>query len=251
MRFVKMQGLGNDFVVIESVMVPEPDAVARICDRHRGIGADGLLVVSRSGDDIEMGYWNSDGSPAEMCGNGLRCVARFALDRGLVNGSEFDVLTPAGRRQVRVVSDGRIEAEIGTAWVEGEVQVDGASFTRVDVGNPHAVTIVDDPESVNVETRGRDLQGHPEFPQGVNVEFVALEGRDAIRLRVWERGVGETLACGTGMVAAAAVARAQAGADRITVHVPGGSAEVRFVGDTGWLTGPAEYVFEGEWPQGL
>lgn len=251
MRFVKMQGLGNDFVMIEGALVPEPDAVARICDRHHGVGADGLLVVSRSGDDIEMGYWNSDGSPAEMCGNGLRCVARFALDRGLVDGSEFDVLTPAGRRRVRAVSDGRIEAEIGRARIEGDVQVDGASFTRVDVGNAHAVAVVDDPELVDVEARGRDLQGHPEFPQGVNVEFVAVEGRDAIRLRVWERGVGETLACGTGMVAAAAVAREQTGADRITVHVPGGSAEVRFVSDTGWLTGPAEYVFEGEWPQVL
>jgi len=245
-EFTKMQGLGNDFVVLEGPAKPGTDDVVQLCDRRFGVGADGVLVVT-PGSPIVMDYWNADGSSAEMCGNGLRCVARYAYDRGWVDETEFAVDTPSGLRTVRVSAQA-VEAEIGPALIEGEETIDGFVYQMVDTGNPHAVRVVDDPATVDVASVGPVVAREAGFDAGCNVEFIAIAG-DVVTMRVWERGVGETLACGTGMVAAAAVALdGEDGA--IQVDVPGGSARVDIREKVAWLTGPAEYVFSGVFDQG-
>lgn len=245
-EFTKMQGLGNDFVVLEGPGKPSAQDVVRLCDRHFGVGADGVLVAT-PGAPIVMDYWNADGSAAEMCGNGLRCVARYAHDRGWVDGPEFEVDTPGGIRTVRIKED-VVEAEIGPALIEGQETIDGFVYRLVDTGNPHAVRTVDDPESIEVSQVGPRVAREAGFDAGCNVEFISVNG-DQVTMRVWERGVGETLACGTGMVAAAAVALD--GADgAIQVNVPGGSGRVELRDKVGWLTGPAEYSFTGVFDQG-
>jgi diaminopimelate epimerase len=244
-EFTKMQGLGNDFVVFEGPARLPPEEVARICDRRFGVGADGILVVT-PGDPIVMDYWNADGSPAEMCGNGLRCVARLARDRGWAKSEEFGVDTPAGLRLVRIKGD-LVEAEIGKPLLEGEETVDGEIYHLVDVGNPHAVRVVEDPGAIDLPAVGPKVAKEAGFDTGCNVEFIAIAG-DTVTMRVWERGIGETLACGTGMVASAAVALG--GEDgSITVQVPGGTGSVEIRDGIGWLTGPAEYSFSGVWNQ--
>jgi diaminopimelate epimerase len=245
-EFTKMQGLGNDFVVIEGPFHPHSDLVASICDRRFGVGADGLLVVT-PGDPVVMDYWNADGSSAEMCGNGLRCVARLAHDRGWVEESEFPIDTPSGRRTARLSSD-LVEVEIGPARIMGHETIDGESYVLVDTGNPHAVRLVDDPSTFDVSGVGPAVAREAGFDSGCNVEFIAVAGSE-VTMRVWERGVGETLACGTGMVAAAAVALD--GADgEVSISVPGGSARVVIDEGIAWLTGPAEYSFRGVLDQG-
>lgn len=244
MRFTKMHGLGNDFVVLDEPAEVTSSLVRDLCDRHTGVGADGVLTVGLRGDVVTMGYWNADGSEAEMCGNGLRCVALHAVDRGLAEGA-FTVETPAGLRHVEV--DEQIRAEIGVPAVGDVVQMGEWWFRSVDVGNPHAVTEVADPATAPVAEIGAKAQAL--FDHGVNVEFARFEG-STVDLRVWERGVGETLACGSGMVAAAAISRRNGGGDQIAITVPGGSARVEFVDGTAWLVGPAQSVFVGEWPDG-
>lgn len=248
MDFVKMHGLGNDFVVVDEPFVPDADLVRRMCDRHFGIGADGLLTVGIDGDVVTMGYWNADGGPAEMCGNGLRCVARRAADRGLVTGDAFVVRTPVGERRVRLLDHGVVRAEIGAVHVEGAVDIGGRVYRTASVGNPHAVAFVDDPDEVDVSAIGPTVEAHDAFPEGTNVEFVRVDGPGRIRMRVWERGVGETLACGSGMVVAAALAREGSGVDTVVVTVGGGTARVHFEEGVAWLEGPAVSVFEGVWP---
>jgi diaminopimelate epimerase len=245
-EFTKMQGLGNDFIVIEGPVRLTVDQVTALCDRRRGVGADGILVISL-GTPIVMDYWNADGSPAEMCGNGLRCVARYARDRGWVAGDEFGVDTPVGLRRVRIRGD-LLEAEMGSPLLEGVETIEGHTYHLVDIGNPHAVRLVDDPADVDVRAIGPVVAQQAGFDAGCNVEFISVEG-DVLTMRVWERGVGETLACGTGMAAAAAVALN--GADgTMTVEVPGGAGSVEIRDGVAWLTGPAEYSFRGTWDQG-
>jgi diaminopimelate epimerase len=244
-EFTKMQGLGNDFVVIEGPEKPATADVVRICDRRFGVGADGVLVVS-PGPPVLMDYWNADGSPAERCGNGLRCVARYAYDRGWAEGLEFPVDTPIGLRRVRV-GPGPIEVEIGPVLLEGQETIGGEVYRLVDTGNPHAVGVVADPEAVDLATIGPLVAREAGFDAGCNVEVVAIDG-DRVRMRVWERGIGETLACGTGMVAASAVA--MDGEDgTIEVLTRGGVGQVRINDKNAWLTGPAEYVFQGVFGQ--
>ena len=246
MQFTKMQGLGNDFVVIEGPARLTVDEVTAICDRRRGVGADGVLAVS-PGTPIVMDYWNADGSPAEMCGNGLRCVGRYAHDQGWVTTEEFGVDTPVGLRRVRLLGD-LLQAEMGPPQLEGEETIDGNVYHLVDIGNPHAVRFVDDPSTIDVRTVGPIVAQQAGFDAGCNVEFISVAG-DVLTMRVWERGVGETLACGTGMAAAAAAALK--GADgMMTVKVPGGTGSVEIRDGIAWLTGPAEYSFRGTWDQG-
>lgn len=243
--FVKMNGWGNDFVVLEGPVELSPSQIAQMCDRRFGVGADGVLVVTR-GEPVRMDYWNADGSAAEMCGNGLRCVARYAADRGMVVGDDFDVETPVGIRKARLVGPD-VEVELGPVTVTGHTKINGERFHLIDVGNPHAVVEVDDPAQADVVGIGPQISALPEFPEGTNVEFVRFEN-DGLSMRVWERGVGETLACGTGMVAAAFVAtKAVKMATPIAVSVPGGSGTVDFRDGSGWLLGPASYAFEGVW----
>lgn len=240
LRFTKMQGLGNDFVVIEGPARLDPDEIRELCDRRFGVGADGLLVVT-NGDPIRMEYWNADASPAEMCGNGLRCVARYAYDRGWAPDRNFAIQTPVGVRGVRVLEE-TVEAEMGRPRLEGSRVIRGEEYDIVDVGNPHAIRFVDNLDSVDVAI-GASLQD--EFPGGSNVELVVVDGDD-VEMRVWERGVGETLACGTGIAAVAAAARERFPlGDEIAVSVLGGRARVEFRDGVAWLSGPAEYSFRG------
>jgi diaminopimelate epimerase len=247
--FVKMEGLGNDFVVLEGPRSVEPSMVVELCDRRRGVGADGVLVVTRLGSDrVRMEYWNADGSAAEMCGNGLRCVARYAHDRGWTESGRFQVETAAGVRRVEVDGD-EVLAELGPASVDGDgVDVAGEWAVPARVGNPHAVVFVDDPTVAPVETLGPRIETDPLFPDGANVEFARVRPTGEIDLRVWERGVGETPACGTGAAATVAVAHhlGRAPADTV-VHLPGGALGVRLEASVAWLRGPATTVFEGTW----
>lgn len=240
-RFVKMQGLGNDFVVLEGPQQLSPEEVAGLCDRRFGIGGDGVLVVT-NGDPIRMEYWNADGSAAEMCGNGLRCVARYAYDKGWAPDRNFVIQTPVGSRGVHVLED-RVEAELGRPAREGSRSIHGLDYELVDMGNPHAVLFVSDPAETDVAAIGSSLQD--DFTQGTNVEFASVDGV-GVTMRVWERGVGETLACGTGMAAVAAVAWERHGLESpIAVAVPGGQAHVDFRDGVAWIIGPAEYSFRG------
>jgi len=242
MRFTKMQGLGNDFVVLEQLDGVPADLVRTLCDRRYGIGADGVLTASTNDGEVIMGYWNADGSPAEMCGNGLRCVARYAFDRAWVSARTFDIATPIGTRQVTVHGDGSVTAAIGRPVLSDAQSYEGLAGVPVDVGNPHIVVPVVDVESAPVVEEGRRL----ERSEGSNVEFIAMVD-DAVTVRTWERGVGETLACGSGAVAAAAVAHRDLGASPIVrVELLGGPLVVDITADPGTITGPAEYVFEGQ-----
>ena len=250
MDFVKMHGLGNDFVIVPGPREVAPDEIAAWCDRRRGVGADGVLVVSPTGDGerVRMEYWNADGSPAEMCGNGLRCVARYAVDESLVGGSDFTVETAVGPRPVSVRDDGTVRALLGmvTEADAGPLDVAGYHLEPIRVGNPHAVAFVPDCYSTPVAAVGPIVEGDPHFPERTNVEFATVVAADRIALRVWERGVGETLACGSGAAATAAVAHREGRTDaRVTVELPGGPLVVEVAEDGVWIEGPAEYAFRG------
>ncbi len=250
----KLHGLGNDFLVLLDAPAHAGaggDLARRLCDRHRGIGADGLIRGARAGAGLTFHLWNADGSEAEMSGNGVRCLAHAALDRGWVAEDEpFDVLTPAGAKAVTIRRGPRPEqawatVAMGQAKVEGEADRCnvGHGHLHVDMGNPHLVVLGADPATLDVATLGPALEASS--PAGVNVEFVTLgPGPDEITMRVWERGVGETEACGTGSCAAA-VALHHWGrvGSAVTVHQPGGSAVVRLLDDSAvTLAGPSEHV---------
>lgn len=242
-HFTKMQGLGNDFIVIDGPIRLDAGEVAELCDRHFGIGADGVLVVT-PGSPIRMGYWNADGSEAEMCGNGLRCVARYAYDRGWAEDRNFPVATAVGERGARILDDS-VEVELGRPTVTGHTTFDGERLHLIDVGNPHAVMVVETPEQLDVSGLGQRIGTDDRFPHGSNVEFVSIADGE-VTMRVWERGVGETLACGTGMVAAAFVAsKTHQLEGAIAVNVPGGRGYVELRDGVAWIRGPAEYSFRG------
>lgn len=243
LSFTKMQGLGNDFIVLEGPLSLDEEDVIELCDRRFGVGGDGVLVVTKA-DPVRMAYWNADGSEAEMCGNGLRCVARYAYDRGWAPDRNFGVQTAVGVKAVRVLAD-IVEAEIGRPMVSGHTTIDGLEYHLIDVGNPHAVVLVDDPGSFDVLAVGPMVESDSQFPNRTNVEFIRV-GEDGVDMRVWERGVGETLACGTGIVAAAYVAtKTHKLEGTIPVRVPGGRARVDLRDGVAWLAGPAEYSFRG------
>ena len=255
MDFVKMHGLGNDFVVFEGP-APAPGQIRRWCDRRTGIGADGVLRLGRasgghSGAAARMEYWNADGGAAEMCGNGLRCAAAYAYERGWAGRGEFLVDTPIGIRRAEVLDGGMVRVEIGPCRVGAAFDFEGRSFTAADAGNPHAVTFLDSSERLDeapVGSVGPALQSHPSFPEGVNVEFVSASGA-GLRLRVWERGAGETRACGTGAAAAAAAARHLGLAGRVVqAELPGGILRVELADGAAWIEGPAVRVFSGAVP---
>lgn len=240
-EFTKMQGLGNDFVVLDGPLSLSTEEIEGLCDRRFGVGADGVLVITRD-SPVQMEYWNADGSAAEMCGNGLRCVARYAYDRGWAPDRNFTVATPVGERGVRVLED-RVEVELGHPNLGGEREINGTGYELVDMGNPHAIRFVDDPAEADVAGIGSALQDV--FPDGVNVEFARVRDGD-VEMRVWERGVGETLACGTGMAAVAAVAANRFDLDSpVLVTVPGGQASIDLRDGVAWIGGPAEYSFRG------
>jgi diaminopimelate epimerase len=260
-EFLKGHGTQNDFVLL-----PDPAGrleltearVAALCDRHRGLGADGVLRVVRAAAlDVEsagewfMDYRNADGSIAEMCGNGTRVFARYLVEAGLATEGEFVIGTRAGDRPLVVHPDRSVTVRMGPATITGTsvTVVAGQPFSgvAVNVGNPHLVSLIDD------DVAGLDLRDQPDFdhdvfPHGVNLEFVNRLGEGALRMRVHERGVGETRACGTGTVAAVAAALHLAGTDTgaSTVDIPGGRVEVTVSRGDSTLSGPAEIVARGE-----
>ena len=257
--FVKMQGLGNDFVVLDALRDAPPldlAGFARLaCDRRRGVGGDGLLLLEKGSDaPFRMRMWNPDGSESEMCGNGLRCAAALLRERGYADGS-VDIETGAGT--LRAVFEGEdVAVDMGIARLtRGEIGMvgppdeipEGLGGVAVSMGNPHLVLFVEDADAVDLAYEGGRLERHPAFPQRTNVHFVQILGPDEARVRVWERGAGATLACGTG-ACAVAVAGVQTGrlARRSTVRLPGGPLTIDVAEDLRvTMTGPAETVFEG------
>ena len=249
MRFTKMQGLGNDYLYIYGQAPADAPALSRrLSDRHFGPGADGIIFISPSDcADFRMRIFNADGSEAEMCGNGIRCVGKYVYDRGLTDKTELLIETGAGLRRLRLrPENGRVvsvTAEMGRAAV-----TPGAEGDLVDVGNPHLVRFVSDAEGAPLSTLGPALCAS--VPGGSNVEFVQVLGPDRLRMRVWERGSGITLACGTGACASAAAAVRRGlckPMEPITVLLDGGALQIT-VGQQGelYMEGPAETVFEGE-----
>ncbi len=269
--FTKMHGLGNDFVVIDTIAQPiklSAEQVRYLADRRRGVGCDQVLLVGRSrsaGADFGYRIFNADGGEVEQCGNGARCFARFVRDRRLTDKDEISVETAAGIIRPRLQADGSVSVDMGKPLFDPQdipflapkralhysLQLRGEvlSIGTVSMGNPHAVVRVDKAESAPVARLGPMIAAHERFPRQVNAGFMEVVGRNHIRLRVFERGVGETLACGTGACAAVCVGRSWSVLDEtVAVDLPGGRLDVRWDGRQGavWMTGPAEAVFEGE-----
>ncbi|HOQ67038.1 MAG TPA: diaminopimelate epimerase [Candidatus Atribacteria bacterium] len=270
MQFVKMHGLGNDFIIFpeeETGGVSSWSSFAlQVCDRHRGVGGDGvILVLSSSVADLRMRIFNSDGSEAEMCGNGIRCLAKFAFERGIVNKKEFTVETKAGIIIPRITEEEkgkvkRVRVNLGKprfrpeeipVAVEGEevrnYPLEGGGraflFSALSLGNPHVVIFEIPPEW---EKYGREIENHPIFPNKTNVEFVEVKNRKEAVVKVWERGAGATLACGTGAAATLIAGVREGKLDReATIHLPGGPLKVEWQEEV-YIEGPAEEVFRGE-----
>jgi diaminopimelate epimerase len=264
MHFVKVHGAGNDFVLLpdlDDTLELQPAFVQRVCDRHLGVGGDGVIRLAppRPGVDADvfMDYWNADGSIAEMCGNGVRCVAKFVIDRNIVTGDVVRVDTRAGVKPVDVTRDGSGlflsgRVDMGppvVGKVDWPLEVDGETvfFTTLSMGNPHAVMVVEDVDEVDLAFYGRALQDHPDFPEGTNVEAITVVDRELIRGRIFERGVGETMASGTGASAMAAAAHLLGLAGRqTTIVLPGGELHVDWTDTTLEVSGPAAEVATGE-----
>ena len=279
LQFTKMHGAGNDFIVFEESALPcglpSREQWRRLADRHTGIGFDQALVIFRprqAGTDIFYRIFNADGGEVEQCGNGARCVAEWLRLAGRADGGTLAMDSPGGLVHARLEQPGRVSVDMGAPRFEaaslpflpgapGVTPVaDGArhavelagrrvEFAIASMGNPHAVILVDDVASAPVAEIGAALQRHPSFPQSVNVGFMQLVDDAHIRLRVFERGVGETLACGTGACAAVAVGR-KAGrlAGDVEVALPGGKLRIRWsgAGEPLWMTGPADVAFRGQ-----
>ena len=256
MRFTKMHGAGNDFLIFDPGEVEGADLPAlarRSCDRHFGVGADGILVPAPTQDaDLEMIYLNSDGSHSEMCGNGLRCLARYARDYELVDRDALTVATGAGVKKVVLYRDGSSRVDMGPPEFDAEVEAGGFRLLRVSMGNPHAVAFLQDAqelEALDLGAVGPPVENDPLFPQKTNVEFVHVRGTHEIRMRIWERGAGETLASGSGSCAAAVAAlRTGLVGSPVDVHLDGGVVEIDWAGgrEPVYMTGPTEYACEGE-----
>ena len=272
LAFSKMHGLGNDFVILdcrEHPLALTIEDIRRLADRHRGVGFDQLLSIHASSDPncaFEYLIWNADGSRSGQCGNGARCIAAWLARDGAIGGAPTRLMSPAGPIEVRCLADGRVRVNMGEPdfspatiplAVDGEADTyrtridDGTiTFAAVSMGNPHAVIAVDGIAQAAVTQIGARLSSAAIFPQGCNVGFVERRSRTSLALRVWERGVGETLACGTGACAAMAVQRKHGLVDdTVDVQLPGGSLEIHWQGPGHplWMTGPASFSFEGTW----
>lgn len=310
MKLAKWQGLGNDYLIVEESALPAPltpEAIGLLCDRHLGVGSDGILLRTEPtgavpGAVARMRVFNPDGGEPEMCGNGIRMFARYLAATGTVVACEFTVETLAGPITPRLLEDGAVRVDMGRARfrsdnitpeiapgvprgvadeargasdaagpaegsagaadvVDALLRADGVDyrFTFVDVGNPHCVILVDDPATFDVAGVGPVVEHHPYFPNRVNVEFIRVEADGSVRMRVWERGVGETQACGTGATAVgAACVRLGLATSPVLVRLPGGDLTIEVEGgaETGapagseglqvFMTGPAEEVFTAE-----
>ena len=262
MRFTKMQGLGNDYLYVYGEPENAAEWSVKLSERHFGAGSDGMIYIAPSAvADFKMRIFNADGSEAKMCGNGIRCVGKYVYDKGYTDKTHLRVETLSGIRelelQLRCGKVSGVEVDMGSAVVGEDMTITAAGAelrcTPVSVGNPHAVTFVDDVSAVPLTTLGPAVEHHAAFPGGVNAEFVQKTGPQQLRMRVWERGSGITMACGTGACAsaAAAVARGlcEAGSP-IRVELDGGTLQIRVAPDGSvTMTGPAKTVYEGETAQ--
>ena len=274
MKFTKMQGLGNDYVYVncfkETIENP-PEMAKKVSNRNFGIGSDGLIMINPSDvADFEMEMYNADGSRSEMCGNGIRCVGKYVYDYGLTEKEHISVETLAGIKYLDLtVEDGKVKlvkvdmgspelvpenipiVADGNRVIDEPINVNGTEYrmTGVSMGNPHAVAYVEDVKGLDIETIGPAFENHERFPNRVNTEFVKVLDRNTVEMRVWERGSGETMACGTG-ACAVAVACILNGftEDKVTVKLLGGDLQIEWdkEADKIYMTGPAEVSFDGE-----
>ena len=273
MKFTKMHGLGNDYVYVNCFeeKIDNPPAVARfVSDRHFGIGSDGLIMINPSKTaDFEMEMYNADGSRGEMCGNGIRCVAKYVYDYGLTDKTQISVETLGGIKYLDLtVEDGKVslvKVDMGKPELEADlipiisereqvidepIEVDGKEYhmTGVSMGNPHTVVYVDDVKGLDLEKIGPKFENHERFPKRINTEFVHCIDRQTVEMRVWERGSGETLACGTGACAVAVSSILNNLTDtQVTVKLLGGDLQIEWdrEKDRVFMTGPATVVFDG------
>ena len=261
MRFTKMHGLGNDYIFL-NCMEGAPDGLPalarRLSDRHFGVGGDGIICVCPSARaDFQMRMFNADGSEGAMCGNGIRCFGKYVYDHGLTDRHHLTIETGAGERELSLlVEHGAVTGAavgMGAPILEAPVELllNGSKYAAVPVsmGNPHAVIESADPAALDLAALGPLVERNPAFPRRVNAEFVRVLNRGELELRVWERGSGETLACGTGACACVAAMAAQGKLDReAAVHLAGGDLRVRWDEKSGqmFMTGPAVTVFDGE-----
>ncbi|MGF1936792.1 MAG: diaminopimelate epimerase [Nostoc sp. ChiQUE02] len=275
-EFTKYHGLGNDFILIDnrssSLPVVTPEQAIELCDRHFGIGADGVIFAlpGENGTDYTMRIFNSDGSEPEMCGNGIRCLAGFIadLEGESRNQDSYRIHTLGGVMTPQLLSDGQVKVDMGlprllaseipTTLAPDEekvisqpLEVAGQTWdvTCVNMGNPHCITFVEDVAVIELETIGPKFEHHPVFPQRINTEFIQVVRRDYLKMRVWERGAGITLACGTGACASLVAGVLTGKCDRTaTVELPGGPLQIEWseVDQRVYMTGPAQKVFTGK-----
>jgi diaminopimelate epimerase len=284
MKFSKMHGLGNSYVYVNEFETSLPEAslpglASKVSDVHFGVGSDGLILIGPSKQaEFRMRIFNADGSEARNCGNGLRCVAKYVYDRGMINRTHFSIETLGGNVQVEVHPgpDGKVSqvtVDMGrprferralpmtgdpdSTAIDEELTVGGQTYrlTAVSMGNPHAVFFVPDVDSIPIAELGPEIERSPLFPERVNVEFVRVLNRRELAFRVWERGSGITLACGTGACAAVAAGVVNRLLDPdvpVTVHLPGGDLDIVWKSQSNiYMKGPAEWVMDGEWLGGL
>ncbi len=248
MEFVKVQALSNDFILIPDDVTPDPEDIRRWCERRTGVGADGVLTaVPLDSGHIRMRYWNADGGEAEMCGNGLRCVALYAVETGWVPGHDVVIETAVGSHAATVDGE-NVRAYVGSPhrFRTETLNVAGFDVHPVGIGNPHAILFVESVDEAAVDEVGPQIENDPIFPGRTNVEFVEVSGEDQIRVRVWERGVGETLASGTGASAAAFAAyERNLVSDTVAVELRGGTLMIELDDKAAWMKGPAQLVFRG------
>ncbi|MDA0120554.1 diaminopimelate epimerase [Vibrio sp. T11.5] len=270
-HFSKMHGLGNDFMVVDCItqnIFFSPDLIRRLADRHTGVGFDQLLVVEAPYDpetDFHYRIFNADGSEVEQCGNGARCFARFVRMKGLTNKYSFTVSTKKGKMVLNIEEDDQVTVNMGVPEFEPSKipfkakQTEKTYILRTDdktlfcgavsMGNPHVVTVVDDTNTADVDTLGPLLESHERFPERVNAGFMQVLSRSEVNLRVYERGAGETQACGSGACGAVAVGIVQELLDeKVRVNLPGGSLKISWQGPGKplYMTGPATHVFDGQ-----
>ena len=283
MKFTKMHGCGNDYIYIngftEKIAQEEkPELVRKISDRHFGIGGDGAIFINPSTEaDFEMEMYNADGSRAEMCGNGIRCVAKYVYDKGMTDKTKISIISCGQIKYLELfLKDGKVDtvkvnmgapilraeeipviADAGSETVvDAPITVQGKEYkmTCVSMGNPHAVVFMDDVEHLAIEQIGPYFEKHERFPKKINTEFVKVIDRNHVQMRVWERGTGETLACGTGCCATVvACILNHLTDDTVTVKLLGGEIEITWDREENlvYMTGPAETVFEGEYNLGI
>ncbi len=270
LKFTKMQGLGNDFVILDYVeyqksSLKDGDLALRLCNRNFGIGADGLIIVNPNAKETDIGwfFFNSDGTIAQMCGNGIRCFARYVYEKGLVNKKKFSVDTKAGVIIPEILDDKRVKVNMSKPVLEPkkipvlseknlnfEIPLKERTFigNAVSMGNPHCVIMVNEDTKALAKTYGSEIEHHPLFPEKVNVEFIKILNEHEMILDVWERGCGITLACGTGACASTVAAILNGRCkDIVKVNLPGGALTIEWDGVNDiYMTGSAEFVFTGE-----